>query len=351
MNNKLKEMFEDILKQAESGLVKIQANDGIKWRYYTRFYSDIEGKLTAKPNNKYPIIEIPNYNYFLDLIQNYLNYAEKFYESDQWYYDLPKDEFDKKLILNLIINATNYDFVNIYDYIKQRTEMLKQEFGLGKFALGQYQDYKIVGEILKTRSNIESPYSFNVYFEKDGQSFMLPSILFGATEKDATIMGIQNFNKERNGELAKKLDRYFRKVNKDVDMEDIISKVSPNALISFTVFISYLKSLGIKEFSASAFRPVRYHASKISGYIKNSGKEARDKFIQNHNHDQYNMTNKVLYMFLRYGHHFDNANVVYDDTMQKISLNILDRDPTKKDNIIYDISSSVDCDYSDENDL
>lgn len=349
VNNRLKKIFEDIKKQAETGVIKIEARDGIKWRYYTRFYCDIEGVLNANPNNKYPIIEIPNYDIFIKLIDKYLKYAEIFYSSDQDYYDLSKDEFDKKLVLNLIINATNFDFIKVYDYINKRTEMLKQDIGLGKFHLGEYQGCKIIGEILKNRSNIESPYSFNIYFEKDKENFMMPSILYGMTDKDASIMGIQNFNKERvGGELAKKLDRYFRKINKGIDMNDIISNVSPNALVSFTIFISYLKSLGIKDISASAFRPVRYHASKISGYLKYVESEKRKEFLQKHNHNQYNMTNKVLYMFLRYGHHFDNANVYYDDIMQKINLELTDKNPTENDNIIYQLSSSINNEHNDE---
>ena len=131
-------------------------------------------------------------------------------------------------------------------------------------------------------------------------------------------------------------------------MNDIISNVSPNALVSFTIFISYLKSLGIKDISASAFRPVRYHASKISGYLKYVESEKRKEFLQKHNHNQYNMTNKVLYMFLRYGHHFDNTNVYYDDIMQKINLELTDKNPTENDNIIYQLSSSINNEHNDE---
>lgn len=341
MEKETKDIFQTIVSQAQKGVVKIGSEENGLWKYYTRFYSKIDGVSNAT-SMAYPLLEIPNADLMVKLIDLYLKNAEKFYCKDKEYYDLDEYDFRKKLLLDLIINADYYDFSSFFNYVTNRTEMLKNELLEGEFLLGNFEDLKIFANISKNRSNLESPYRFDIFFrDKIGNEFMLPSILFAQTNKKCFIMAVQNFNKAPQNCLSKKLDRYFRKANKDVDMTDVLGKISPNALISLTLFNSYLQQNNIKEIVSSCFFPIRYHACKISGYKKSSDKQSKNDFLQRHNQNQYNMTNKFLYLFLRYKFHFDNAETFFDVKTQKMKMFFTKPTPSPTDNILYRLSKSV----------
>lgn len=335
-----KQIIEDVINQAKNGIVKIGDKQEGFWTFYPRFYAKIEGKLDAL-NPKYPIIQIPNYKNFISYVEKYLLVARNFYHDDSEYFNLYGDNFDKKLFLDLIINASNYDFSNIYSYIFDRTKMLQENVKIGKYYLGNFYDLKITANISKNHSNLESPYRFDTIISNDNYSFQLPSIYFGFQNSKAYIMAIQNLNKSEQNPLSKKLDRFFRKVNKDVPSEDIISNVSPNALVSLTIFLSYCQKLNKNEIIAQSFLPIRYHSNKIAGYNKSKSIEERHSFIEKHNKNQYNITNKFIYLFLRYEHHFSNSEAIYDDNTQQMHL-ILSKDkPKLEDNLINEIEHSI----------
>lgn len=336
----LENTFQDLLQQATNGVVYIQTNSGDAWRFFVRFYSEIENKKTFKENNTYPILHIPNYQNFLKKLQTYLSTARDFYSKDQDYFDLPPAEFDKKLILDLFTSASYYDLLNISTFIDRKTNMLLCKQNEEKFLLGTYQQFSIYAQITKNRSNMESPYKLDFFIANEKETFQLPSILFDIDHNTAYIMGIQNFNKQQNA-LSKKLDRYFRKVNKDVNMEEIEGNVSPNAVVSFTLFNAFLLQKGIEQLKGCAFMPLRYHGNKIAGYNKCTNKKEQHAFLETHNHIQYNITNKLMYMFLRYQHHFTKSHVFYNDIQQEITLYINNTKPKNAENIIYEISQSV----------
>lgn len=336
MNNKLSTLIHDVLSQATKGIVKIKPQDYGFWIYFPRFYSKIEGKNSAKTNGKYPILDIPDFKLFVNKIENYLNFARKFYKDDKDYFNLNDDEFDKKLFLDLIVNATNIDFAMIYDYIDERTNMLKNPISSDEKLIGELNGFQIYRKITKNRSNIESPYCYNIYIKDSENLFLLPSILFGFGKDKATIMGIQNFGKIKDNPLSKKLDRYFRKLNKNVPEDDIISQVSPNALAALTFFIKDLKENDIKNIKTASFHPVRYHASKVSLLNKNNKEN-----IKKLNQDQHNMTEKFLYTILRYAYHFDNCILNFNNITQEFSIKLEDKNATEKDNIIYSLDKAI----------
>lgn len=333
-------LIKDVFNQAQTGIVNIKAKDGSAWRFFIRFYTEINGCKTFKENNKAPILFIPNYNAFLEKTRNYLEIAREFYKNDKNYFDLSENEFDKKLFLDLIINASNFDFIDVYKFLDKRQRMLEQKQPEGEYLLGNYRGLNILCKIKKNRSNLESPYKFDAIFKDSENEFLLPSILFGLCDDTAYVMGIQNFNKIENP-LSKKLDRFFRKVNKSVNMEEIEGNVSPNALVSFTIFNEYMQQQNISKFKATAFMPLRYSGNKIAGYTHTKTKEEAKTFLKKHNHDQYNITNKLMYMFIRYQHHFNNSQTFYDSIKQEITLAVPQENTTSGDNIIYDIANSI----------
>lgn len=335
------EIINDIFNQAENGVVKIGDETEGVWSFYPRFYTIIKSQNNVK-NSKYPVLQIPNYRAFVRDVEEYLSVAQTFYKADSSYFGLSGANFSKKLFLDLIINASSSDLVNINNYIKTQTSILKDSIKCGKFILGFYNGLKITGKITKNHSNLESPYLFDIVFSDDNQdTFKLPSIYFGFESSKVYIMAIQNLNKQPQNNLSKKLDRYFRKVNKDVPTDDIISNVSPNSLVSLTIFLSYCSQLNKTEIIAPSFRPIRYHSSKVSGYKQSKSADAKYKFLDKHNKNQYNITNKFMYLFLRYEFHFPNCETIYADTTQKMYLKLSNNKINQSNNIINEIAQSV----------
>lgn len=337
---KTKLVVDKIFNQAKQGVVKI-GDEKYPWVFHTKFFADIENASNTT-NSGYPVIKITNYALFLDLIEEYFLVAKKFYSRDEEYFDLEKNtDFEEKLFLDLMINATPKDMQNILGYIKTRTEMLKTPLETGRLDLGEFNGFKVTGVVTKRWSNLESPFRFiPEFFDPVSKTtFTLPTITFGIVDGVAQVGAIQNENPNQTAPAAKKLDRYFRKVNKDVDPEDIIYNISPNALVSFTMFVSYLENLGVKKIESSPFQPIRYNSQKAGKYVYAKSQEAINKIADEMNRNQFNATNKVLYTLLRYAHHFSNTEAYFDENTQTMHLHFSNLPSIKTDNIIYDIAN------------
>jgi len=156
---------------------------------------------------------------------------------------------------------------------------------------------------------------------------------------DVCYLGsIQRKHKIESNSLSKKLDRYFRKVNKGVDEEDDIYNVTPTALVSLTIFSSLLRKYSVNEISASTYMPIRYYGYRDKLPFKKGidYNEALNRLDL----DKYNMTNKFMYLLLRYDHHF-NSGCEFDEVSDEMHLMINNAD-TSGDNIIYEIYNMVD---------
>lgn len=341
MNKSVERLVNDVFKQASTGVVKIGDENFGYWFFYTKFFEKIEGISNVK-NSGYPVINIPNYETFINSVEDYLNTAKVFYKKDQNYFLLNDYAFSQKLFLDLITNATNYDFNNFIPHIQLRKRMLQSSIKTGEIDLGKYCGLQIVGEIKKNISNLETPFKMSLTFkENEFNEFKLPSISFAIIDDKAYVMAVQNQKEKQENPLAKKLDRYFRKVNKDVDESDVIANVSPNALVSLTLFNSYLKQIGVKEVIAPNFMPIRYNANKISGYLKAKTSEERHEFLNKHNKNQFNITNKFMYLFMRYSHHFTSNECYYDPIKEEMHTHLSNAPAPTTDNIIYELDKSV----------
>lgn len=333
----IEEIVNDVFQEASNGVVYVGA-----WRYFLRFYNNIEGVSNAK-NNKFPIINIPSYSSFIEELKDYLNVAYDFYYNEKDYFELNDEEFVKRLFINLLVNATNYDLLNIREYIKERKSMLTNKVHEGEIELGYYMEKsKIYANIVKNKSNEETPYSFRIKIQNDEHSFILPEILFSIVDNKAYIMGVQNkVAIKQDNPLAKKLDRYFRKANKGVDVDDDIYKVSPNALVSMTIFNAYISSIGIDTIVANNFMPIRYNGNKVVliNKYKRESLSSNDA-IEKNNFNQYNITNKFMNLLKRYCYHFSECNYDYDD-IKEVMICSLNKGKYNDDNILYDIDKSI----------
>jgi len=141
------------------------------------------------------------------------------------------------------------------------------------------------------------------------------------------VYAVQQTKDISEGALVKDIDRYLRKVNKGIDKEDIIANVSPSFITALTLFASQMKQMGLKQLVAKDFLPMRYMAVVDA---PSANKERLDKLDR----DQVNMTDKFMYLFLRYNHHFPSCEATYNADSGEMVMT-LNETNKKNDNIIY----------------
>lgn len=323
-------ILNEVLSQLENG--KIEIGD---WTFHTKLLNE-----NSKTNNGELSIKINNKKVLIENLMQYFKIANDFYQKDKSYYDLTEENFLKKLLLDLIVNSTNFDLNNFEKHIKQRTEMLKEDLTCEQSVQGVYQDADIMIEICKNFSNLEGPYKFNIQFDNNFHSFKLPSVTFGKIDDEVFVYCLQGEKEKQTNLLAKRLDRHFRKANKGVDMNDeILSNVSVSALVSLTIFLTHMKQLGVKKVAAYNFMPIRYNTTLSTKMLRLKEQEAQQEFEEVHNRNQFNITNKFFNTLIRYAHHF-GVGCEYDDIADKMELDLNDKE-IHFDNILFDIEDSM----------
>lgn len=347
------EIIGKVIREAKEGVINIGEESTGFWQYYIKFYTNLEGKLENE-NPDRSVLEINNAVRFIEKVDRYLGVACQFYKNEQIYIDLSDKPFKEKLVTTLIANASNYDLANMLQYIDKKTEMLlgkslEREFTLGGYSItknnNDEETFMIQAAVKKLMSNLEGPYKFETSFARfDGENFKLPAVTFGIVGDEAYVYAVQNGKTKQTGLVAKVLDRHFRKIGKGVDSQDIISQVSPNALVALTLFISYLKSLGVKKIHAKEFLPLRYTSSVDSprNNKKNKSEEEISQIedrLERIDANQFNMTNKFMYLFLRYNHHFPECEANYIDELCEMQMDLKESECERDENIIYKLDA------------
>ncbi|MBE7074203.1 MAG: hypothetical protein E7379_03845 [Clostridiales bacterium] len=342
-----KRIIEKVFSQAREGCIDIKDKNKESWLYWLKFYAKIEGQANGGDDSHF-IVDIPDFDLFVLKVDKYIQKAYKFFAVEKEHYDLTPESFKEKIFMSLMLNMSFSDAKNVYQYIDLRIKMLDREFDAETFKLGEIKyskgamdkNARIKAKIKSTRSNLEAPHCITFSIENTDGTYALPSIFFGIANKTAYVYAVQRKRAIEDGNIVKDLDRYFRKLNKGVDIDDVEGNVSPNAVVAFTLFCAYLKNMGIKNVIGKDFLPLRYSAvADGPNGLNNERRERLDR-------DQYNMTNKLMYLFLRYSHHFKNCPASYDADQGEMELNLNGDFESEKDNIIYDIDSCV---YKAEN--
>lgn len=327
-----KKIVENIFAQAEKGEIAIGDEKSGIWSFYVKFCARINGQNRGGFDGA--IIDIPNYDLFLKKTEDYLTKAKEFYYEDKDYFELSENSFEEKLFFDLIVNSNSFEQKNILSFIDKRKNMIKETLPCGEKFIGEFEGKRLYCKISKNHSNLESPYKMTFTFKSEEGEFVLPMVSFGKTGDYMEVFAVQNKKEKQTCVLAKKLDRYFRKLNSGVDMEDIIGNVSPNALASLALFSSLCEKGGVKEIVAPDFLPIRYNATlsakgKLSEEVRGDALEKVDK-------DQFNITNKFMYLFLRYNFHFPSSIVDYDIDKGEMTLSLNGKEKNGK-NIIYSL--------------
>lgn len=349
-------IVEEMLKEAKDAevlyytpLSAVSLDDPYVFRI--EFNSRIGGQYKNLVGDKIAI-NILDMPLLIQKINNYLEVAKKHFADEKLYTNLTCSSKAKRRIANLFLNASYDDLQNIYKYVDDRKERLKKTFKSECLTLGEYTDEKLphclmVGDIDQLHSNMEACAKFTPSFIKCGGGIAhLPSVLFENTDDTAYIYAVQNFHtkEKENSEFAKQMDRYLRKVNKNVDPNSIEANVSPKAVVSLSMFIKFMHQKGITKFIAPDFLPLRYqtNVNLNLSYAKKENKEDLGEVVEELNQKQYNITNKFMHLFLRETLHFDNLDFQYDDVTQKAYMTITKPNYSKQDNIIQQIVENID---------
>ena len=371
MSKNFKAIVEELFDEAQKGEVLIKTKD-TPWHFFVKFNTRIEHKNMAKQESDVPVLEIPDYASFLEKLEEYVNVAAMFYGDEKDYLEIVSNsECAKKLILDLFVNCSPEDFFRIENFIALKTNMLKESqllinsLGLNskplfsKYSLNKNNqtqgdlflgtlniannNVSMFADFYKTFSGIEAPLVFLPYLKNEtGEVFFLPGVLFGLNKNkqnndQAFIGAVQNFSPNQDDRFSKNMDRFLRKVNSGLDLSSIESNVSPKAVVSMTLFMEYINSLGINNVYANNFAPLRY-ASKENraNFLKSSSKNLQnDSIFEKIDADQFNITNKFMYLFARMKYHFPEIDLSYSDFGCYLNLNL---ETKNNDNIIYDIS-------------
>ncbi|MBQ7452877.1 MAG: hypothetical protein IJS68_01250 [Clostridia bacterium] len=371
MDRDLKKEVLALFREAKSGKVVIESETS-PWFFYVKFFARVENEALQGIDDDTPIIEIPNLSRFLDSAEEYVNVAGKFYSEDKGYMDIVySNQFAKKLLMDAFVNCSVEDMYDINKYIQQKTAMLinsekllhdlkienkpmfskrnadenskpSQDAFLGEMEIANTK-VKLYADLYKNHASIEAPLVFLPYMQNEqGEVFYLPGVLFGtsvdAKNKNSAFVGaVQNFSAVQNDRFSKNMDRFIRKVNSGVVPDSIEGNVSPKAVVSFVLFMGFLNSRGVQGIKANNYLPIRY-ASKIGATNKISlSPEARAEKQERIDADQYNITNKFMFLFARMKHHFENLQLDYNESGCKMDLNM---ESVREDNVIYDFVRS-----------
>lgn len=343
--NYISSIIDDVFAQAQTGKIVIGQKDNA-WTYCLKFYQQIEGQRNFVPNALDPIVIIPNRRVFVEKVTKYLFYAKDFYRGDRSFFDLEPDDFMKKLFMDLFISATNFDLNNIEQYIDKRTQIICNKQLTFKEQVGTYNDFSVIVSVKQNVSNLEGPYKFTpTLANNEGAIFNLPSVTFGVANNGVYVYGVQKRkNSDDTPVFAEALDKHFREVNHKV--KDAYRNVSPNALVSFTLFCTYLKAINQNKIVAPCFMPIRYYGRKNAIEKNSQTAEELEAALAEQDRDQTNITNKFMKLLERYCYHFEDAWLTYNIETESMYMQLGKSDNSRsKDreednpNLIYSIAN------------
>ena len=356
MKKSTQQLTAEFFDEALNGCVILETNhEDHPWRFGVHFFTKINGKSNAT-DTLAPEVQIPNFDTFIEELETYLSVASKFYADDQEYFDLTDNGFSKKLISDLFASATNFDINNIVPYIKTRTALLQNPIPTEAFEIGQINNSTIGAKIKKNRSNLEGPYNIEFFATNKNETYPLPSITFGIADNDVYVYAVKYFDSKQTDPVTKKtihsivdgkpvLDTKFKQETNDFfhgntrnsHAKGVERNISPNALVSLSLFLSLFKDAGTNQIIAPNFMPIRYETNRsaIEQRALKNHLSIEDQ-IEKHNNDQNNITNKFMYLLSRYNHHFPECEMEYDEIKEEMRMKLAKTKSTGE-NLIYQI--------------
>lgn len=329
--------FNEILKEAQTGEVKVLLNDKYEEEYVFNvgFNTYLDDTLSFSDSfDSKPVLIINNKEKIVDLLCEYIDICDKYPNLFSKYDQQAKI---KCYLTNLFANATYDDFANPLLFIKRQIEFYQNKLcdnDLNVYNI--FYDNKIIIEDKKQDIRMETPYVFKVSFNKDSEIYKLPKISYGISNNICYIYAVQN---EKNEEILspyqRKIKRLLYKLNNGVEFLETeeykdyqngdsyypenISDVSPSTLLSLSIFFDVLKSKGIEKVNVISLLPIRYNSrelafkKKYEYELKNStlNNRERKKLLLEYKLEnlriQKNLSDKMIRNFRRLELHFNNC--------------------------------------------
>lgn len=335
----ISEIFKNFVKQSYNDSVNIEFEDGlVDYRISLNYI--IENNSNIKNNNN-PTLTISNYKVFIEKLTELMNKKYEYHFKDKEYMMLTENGYRDFLLLGIICNMQQIDFDNPINYLQRQINAYDVNYDTdnrrktGDFKLGN-ENVEIYESDKKNIATMESMVSKCFIMKLNNEEYLLPKVHYYISDGKVYILGIQNSKNQSKNNLCKKIDRYFRKMDKGLEEYeqskngeiDGVKDVSVSALASLTLFFSSLKEY--KEFYLIDYLPLRY-ANKFKSNISEEEVKEIDRI-------QTNITNKFLMTGVRLCEHFDNMDYDFFNGILNICL---DNYKHQEGNIIYDIYESI----------
>ena len=213
------------------------------------------------------------------------------------------DRHNKKYFLsNVWKNVTNSDFQNPEKFIVRYTNFIK-DTTFSEFdeltEVGIFDGNMILAQRIQDDYAFETPYVLHLSLTNGKHIYNLPWIRYGISsnkngEKIAYIYALQKMEPSLDEEYNEKIKHTINKVNTGAKR---YRNVTPNAIVTLTIFMGMLEGEGIKAIKVPDFLIGRY------GSFSNVNTEYERDRIQT------NLTNKFLRNFLRLDEQLDNLTI------------------------------------------
>ena len=332
------EKLYEIFKEAENGRVLVNTSDDIPFVFNVAFqvesnHPEIE---TLKENSTLPILEINNFDKFIELITKQVEYYLSIYDSK--YPELTESNLAKLIMTSFFMNMTYEDFQNPLTYL-QNVPHSHQIDGFFSFDFeGSTYDVNVTHRL--NNVNLETIDRLSITIDTEDASIVLPSVNYSINNNKAYIKCIQS--KSDNNPHQATIAALLPKVSGTSNSH--MRNVNPLHLLSLTIAIKLIsEQTDVDEFIFPTLMPVRYlglietltRKTKIEATKNNieiDEEQLREEIEEKCNRIQTNITNKFINTIHRFSYHVDNFDIhSFDDYASYISLVPTDRQNEKKD--------------------
>ena len=343
----ISQFYDEIITGASKGKIVFKDGSHLNIVFNTKIYEDNKEYIYEDETKKgivVPTLIIKNKRAFNEALEEYVEEAYDYYNDD---YDEEIDATPLLISATLFVDATTEDFNDPVNYIKRKTEFIRNSAYLDRGrSLGNSSelDSDILVHVDRGSIYNEAPEEFNIMVSNPKQAetlfdyYEMPVIRFGVSDDTAYIYAIQS--KRKNKELTKyqkRINRALFKIGEGFDPnEDTEEKygignlkdVSASFVVAISIFMGYLKTRGVDKVTVSPFSICRWNNKKLGNIERNiafdGNAETLEKFNEEQTRIQSNLTEKFIRTFLRVAHHFNNINVTSYPFEQDSSLHLVD---------------------------
>lgn len=226
-------------------------------------YDDSNGTVHLLPT----LIVNDEEKFFKKLLSCLIKYSE-IYDLQKLFEKYGENYIIQYLIITIFGSARYTDYQNPISYL-ERVEKYLEDITFSKYKNTTISDN--VPELLYSKIVInnklddlgyETPYSFEISLELDGEKFYLPVINYAIADNKCYIYSIQNKKINEENTYQKKLKRLLYKVYETSNLEDKNDLPVPSFIVVLAIFMKILKLNGISDLRIITFLPDRYFEKK-----------------------------------------------------------------------------------------